>query len=323
MNYKKRIYFVSIVGTIVTIGTVLGYQKRSSITILPINAWSIGICHGATFDALTNPSNFLKPVITADNVTDIRADFVADPFLIQVQSVWYLFFEVFNAQTKQGDIACAKSNDGFTWNYQKVVLDEPYHLSYPFVFEWNDTIYMIPESAACRKLKLYKAVSFPSQWQEVAVLLEGEFGDHGLFRYKDTWWLYAGGDPNHHKSLRLFYADTLQGPWHEHPASPIIANDPGKARPGGRPLVFGDTIIRFAQDCKHAYGHSLNEFYITKLSKTEYHEVPSPKNPILHPGKELWRLHGMHHMDAHQYNDSTWIASIDGYSRILMLKYRY
>jgi hypothetical protein len=323
MKYKKQLYLISLVGVIVTIGAGLGFQKRSAITSLHQNNWSIGICHGTSFGDLTNPSNFIRPVITADSVTDIRADFVADPFLIHVQSVWYLFFEVFNLQTRQGDIAFAKSNDGFTWKYQQVALDEPYHLSYPFVFEWNNTIYMIPESAAGKKLKLYKAAPFPSHWEEVAVLLDGEFGDHGLFRYKNIWWLYAGADPYQHKSLRLFYADTLQGPWHEHPASPIITNNPGNARPGGRPLIFGDTIIRFAQECKHAYGHELNAFYITKLSKTEYHEVSAPINPVLHPGKEPWRLHGMHHMDAHRCNDSSWIASVDGYSRILILKYRY
>lgn len=40
-----------------------------------------------------------------------------------------------------GDIGVAASNDdGLTWEHLGVALDEPWHLSYPFVFSWKNEV---------------------------------------------------------------------------------------------------------------------------------------------------------------------------------------
>jgi hypothetical protein len=36
------------------------------------------------------------------------------------------------------------SRDAFSWTYQGVVLREQFHLSYPYVFRWNEEIFLIP-----------------------------------------------------------------------------------------------------------------------------------------------------------------------------------
>ena len=42
-----------------------------------------------------------------------------------------------------GDIGAAvSSDDGITWQHLGIVLDEPWHLSYPFVFSWQDQVRM-------------------------------------------------------------------------------------------------------------------------------------------------------------------------------------
>ena len=38
-----------------------------------------------------------------------------------------------------------------------IVLAEPFHLSYPYVFEWQGSHYMIPESGAAKSVRLYRA----------------------------------------------------------------------------------------------------------------------------------------------------------------------
>jgi len=48
-------------------------------------------------------------------VTDITADFVSDPFMLRDGAVWYMFFEVWNTRTGQGDIGLATSSDGLNW----------------------------------------------------------------------------------------------------------------------------------------------------------------------------------------------------------------
>lgn len=52
-----------------------------------------------------------------------------------------MFFETKNPVTSQGDIAAAISKDaGATWQQLGVVLDEEWHLSYPYVFSYENKV---------------------------------------------------------------------------------------------------------------------------------------------------------------------------------------
>ena len=285
--------------------------------------WSIGIYHGTTPFDICDAGDIRNPVVTAAQVTDVKAEFVADPFMIEKDGVWHMFFEVFEAARQKGEIGLATSRDCRRWSYQKIVLREPFHLSYPFVFKWRGDYYMVPESADANRIGLYRAKEFPHVWEFTGNLIEGTFGDHALFLYQDTWWLLAGAEPVLHNKLRLFYSTNLTGPWQEHPKSPIVEDDAKIARPGGRPLLFQGSIVRFAQDSAPTYGRILNAFLITKLSKTEYLEHPFEGNPILAPGRFPWNMHGMHHIDAHELAPGHWIACVDGYKREFRLKFEY
>lgn len=107
------------------------------------NKWSIGIYIGKTPFNFFDPGNIGNPVLTYKDVEDVSADFVADPFMIRKDDTWYMFFEVMNKQTNQGDIGLAISSDGLNWTYKQIVLDELFHLSYPYVFKWKNEFYMI------------------------------------------------------------------------------------------------------------------------------------------------------------------------------------
>ncbi len=52
------------------------------------------------------------------------------------------------------------------------MFERPYHLSYPFVFEHEGSVYMIPETMGSRRIELYKAKAFPFDWELVHVLKE-------------------------------------------------------------------------------------------------------------------------------------------------------
>jgi hypothetical protein len=54
-----------------------------------------------------------------------------------------------------------------------IVLKEPHHLSYPFLFQHQGAWYCCPEAASSGKITLYHAMSFPGEWQPVATLLDG------------------------------------------------------------------------------------------------------------------------------------------------------
>ena len=278
--------------------------------------WSIGIFEGNGPYNLTACNGAVSPILTGENVTDVDALFVADPFMIQQGGVWHMFFEVLNKATNLGEIGHAISRDGLTWAYQRIVLREPFHISYPYVFEWENEFYMLPECWRGGGVRLYKAASFPNSWTYIGTLLEGgRFADSSIFRHEDSWWLFSEtGEKVQSPKLRLFMSDSLLGSWQEHPMSPIVDMNPHIARPGGRVITVGDNLVRFAQDVYPVYGTQVYAFEIQELTTLTYKECRVKTEPILMAGSYDWNSGGMHHLDAHYMNNGRWLACVDGFS---------
>lgn len=283
-------------------------QQRRITNKAPV--WSIGIFSGPTLNALKPATE--TPVLSAGQVTDIPAEFVADPFMIQVANTWYMFFEVMNARTGRGEIGLAKSVNGIRWDYQQIVLSEPFHLSYPDIFCVDDQYFMIPESFEAEAMRLYRADPFPVKWSYVATLVVGPWVDSSPFFFDDRWWVFSNPVAPGNQVLELFYADAIEGPWQRHPMSPLISGDKRTARCAGRAIVVDNKPVRFAQDCFPHYGTSVRAFEITALTTSGYLEREMEASPILYAGEELWRRQGMHHIDPHFVNGQ-WLACVDGW----------
>ena len=276
--------------------------------------WSIGIYAGTSPFHLLPPAEISNPVLSHENVSDVPAGFVADPFMVRAGGMWYMFFEVFNEQTDKGEIGLASSRDGLAWTYQQIVLAEPFHLSYPYVFEWENEHYMIPETLEADAVRLYKATAFPTRWTFLGSLVEGSFADPSIFFFDDRWWLFACSTPYQHDTLRLYFAGELLAGWTEHPASPIVEGDRCRARPGGRVLVSDHRVTRFSQDCVPIYGTQVRAFDISHLTTKIYDEEENPHSPILAASDSGWNSGGMHHIDPHRVSKGQWIACVDGRS---------
>jgi hypothetical protein len=255
----------------------------------------------------------MNPVLSAADVSDVAAEFVADPFLAREGGRWFLFFEVKPLREKDGVIGLAESADGLHWGYRSIVLREPFHLSYPHVFSWRGDHYMTPETLGANRVRLYRAAEFPSRWEPVGDLIPGRHADPTLVRAGDTWWLFTCSLPYQHSELRLYYADELTGPWKEHPRSPIVADDARSARPAGRVVSCRGALLRFSQDCVPYYGHKVRAFRITRLTRDDYREEVALPDPFIAPGREAWCCRGMHHVDAQRWSDDEWIAVVDGF----------
>lgn len=281
--------------------------------------WSIGIYQGDSPFNFKAPKSVKNPVLTAKDVTDVKAEMVADPFMVWANERWYMFFEVMDDRISKGMIGLATSEDGLAWTYQRTVLNEPFHLSYPYVFKWQDDYYMIPESYQANAIRLYKAIDFPYQWTFVKDLLHGsDYVDSSIFQYNDRWWLFTTSTRS--DILRLYSADDLTGDWSEHPKSPIIQGNAHIARPGGRIVVTGGRIFRYTQDDEPYYGNQVRAFEITQLTTTHYQEREMPDNPILKASGTGWNQTGMHHIDPHPIGKDQWIACVDGYRTVLVHK---
>jgi hypothetical protein len=256
-----------------------------------------------------------NPVLTRRDVYDCRAAFVADPFMLRVKNTWYMFFEVYNTPARKGEIGLATSRDGLQWQYRRIVLAEPFHLSYPYVFHWEGDYYMVPESHRASQIRLYRARRFPEDWSYVATLLSGHrFADASLYRQDARWWLWTETNPaGSSDTLRLYWADTLAGPWREHPLSPVVVADPRLARPAGRVLHHHGRLFRFAQECYPRYGTNVRALEIIELTPAGYLEREVSSEPVLAPSGQGWNAAGMHHIDPHPLPAGGWIACVDGH----------
>jgi hypothetical protein len=250
-----------------------------------------------------------NPVVTALDVTDRRARFVADPFMLRRADGWHMFFEVMNCGTEQGDIGYAFSRDTITWEYRRIVLDEPFHLSYPYVFEHNGRLYMVPESRQSGAINLYAADDPAGPWTFQRTLIKGSFADPSLIFHNGRWWLFAVEGSY---SLAVFSSERLTGQWTRHPMSPLYPDDNSRTRPAGRVVSVGGKLMRFAQDNRERYGHRVRAFVIDRLEPNYFEEHEVPSGFVLSPRGRAWRELGMHHLDPHQRDDGRWFAVVDG-----------
>jgi glycosyltransferase involved in cell wall biosynthesis len=323
---KRKFMFTVLVVICLMIGFAGGIfvvMKRGIPFVTEREQWTIGIYEGKSPFSFDSFQFRWEPVFRAEDVTDVSAKFVADPFLIKEGATWYLFFEVYDNATQQGDEAVATSTDTRTWKYQQVILDEPFHLSFPYVFKWQNDYYMIPESYQANSVRLYKAVDFPTKWSFVKTLVEGrDYVDNTIVYFNGKWWLFSCVTSN--DTLYLFYADDLLGPWTEHPQSPIVQGNTHKARPSGRLLVYNNKLYRYTMDVNPPFGtHQIFAYEITEITPSSYSEKLVKEEPIFKPSGSGWNAQAMHQIDPVQVAPDDWITSVDGFGKYLIFGWQY
>lgn len=275
----------------------------------PLPQLSIGLLTGDSPWTLKADPRYPSPIISAGDVTDADAAFVADPFAYQRDGVWHLFFEVMNRGSGKGEIALATSTNLVDWFYQKIVLAEAFHLSYPAIYETAGEVWMVPESWEAKQVRLYRADPFPFRWVLHQILLDDMPGtDPTVFQNDDGSWsmLLCDARSTHNSTLLVFDAPEIRGPWTQSAQSPLVADKAEQARPGGHCFVVDGRRYRLGQDCSRRYGERLRSF-------------PMPDDPseaardVLSPTGRGWRALGGHHADLHAAAPGKgWLAFVDG-----------
>jgi hypothetical protein len=200
----------------------------------------------------------------------------ADPFLWTHEGHRYIFIEEMPYSTQRGHISCLSLDDQLNVVSNKIVLERPYHLSYPFLFVYDGQLYMMPETKSNHAIELYRCVHFPDQWEFARTLMSDvKAVDATLINKDGKWWLFANIEEEGESSwdtLHLFYADTpLSGQWTSHPRNPIV-KDVHTARPAGNILFENGVLIRPSQDCSVRYGYATNFNHIIVLTENDYAE---------------------------------------------------
>jgi hypothetical protein len=219
--------------------------------------------------------------------------FWADPFAVEHQGRCFVFFEELPYRTQKGRIMAVEVFEDADPGEAQVVLERPYHLSYPFVFAWDGTLYMLPETAGNGTVEVYRCEAFPFRWRLHRVLLENVSAfDATLWRENDSWWMFvniaeSGADSS--DELHLYRSTTPLGPWTAHRANPVIS-DVRRARSAGPLFTHDGKLYRPSQDCSLAYGHSVLINRVDVLNDDDYRETTVRR---IAPGwrKDILRVH--------------------------------
>ena len=274
-------------------------------------------CHGSHWRV---GWRFVEPggdVWTRRNLSGVRWNvlpdpvdhFYADPFPLNWQGKDYLFFEDLDHKTGKGVIAVVAFDEAGRPGPTMPVIEEPWHLSYPFLIERDGEMFMIPESSNIREIVLYRAVDFPLKWERHAVLVEGvEAADATIVEHDGLLYMTAvvreGVNSGYSDMLSIWWAKDLLGPWHAHEQNPVLVDD-RSARPAGNFVKRDGALYRPAQDCRRAYGAGVSLMKVTQLDREGFAQTSegmiSGGGPW--PGKRL-----------HTLNYNGRLEAIDGFT---------
>lgn len=225
--------------------------------------------------------------------------FWADPFLIKHDGTTYVFFEEYDYTEGRAWISAGIiQNEKF--EYLGKVIDAGYHMSFPFIFEHEGAIYLIPETATQRRLEIWRATCFPMKWELHKTTLSGwDLADTVLHKHHGQWYMLTNMcntmDSDFCNELHVFMIDSPDlNSVTPHPENPVVI-DSRTARNGGRLFTRNGRLYRPSQNNSYGvYGYGLNIMEITELTPTTYREQLVRKaEPNFRPG-----ITAIHHVDS-------------------------
>ena len=144
------------------------------------NRWKLAICE--IKNKRINVLKILKPGFW---------EFWADPFFILHKNKKYIFFECYNYFSKKGEIQCIELKKNKVIN-RKTILKKRHHLSYPFVFNFKNKFYLVPESYEDLQTSIYESVKFPYEWKKINTIFKGEkIADTTIFFKNKKFWIFV------------------------------------------------------------------------------------------------------------------------------------
>ena len=261
--------------------------RRAAATLLaplrrrgPVRHWNIALRGN---DALPDVRHFDLGAYTPLPVDP--GTFYADPFVVERDGGAFLFAEAYPYAAGKGLIVAAELGPDGEARPFRSVLERPWHLSYPYVFEWENETYLAPEGSSHGGVEVHRATAFPWGWTLAHhILPDWPLVDATFFDHEGRLWLLAGAATpggSDWDELHAWHAPALDGPWTPHALNPI-KSDCRSARPGGRPLRIGGRLLRPAQRCERQYGEALVWLEIRTLTPDAFAEVEV----------SLWRAEG-------------------------------
>jgi hypothetical protein len=203
--------------------------------------------------------------------------FWADPFIIAKNNLYYIFIEELLYKDDKGFISVIEMDKQGNYKKPVKVLEEDYHLSFPFLIEHEGNIFMIPETKNNNSIQIYRSVEFPNKWELEMKLIENiKAVDTVIYYHDDKYWLFTNKITNNgasfHDELFLYYSkNLLTQDWISHPQNPIVS-DVKNARQAGGLFEYKGQLYRPSQNCSHRYGYGMKMNRILEMNMNSYVE---------------------------------------------------
>jgi hypothetical protein len=270
-----------------------------------LEIWNIGFIEARAEDLLTQ-SRLTNVVWLA---SPRRHTFAADPFPLPRPSTASILVEDFEYVGSCKGVISRVDFDGASGRARfSPVINAPWHLSYPFVFQANGEVYCIPESFETRGCDLYRLAD-PDTFVLVRRLLHDiAVLDPTVFRHAGWWWLFCTDqDSGPHTKLYAYYAAKLESEWRPHALNPLKC-DITSARPAGAPFVVDGALYRPAQNCSLTYGGAVTLNHVVELSPERFQEVTVHQIGPERPGPYPAGFHTLNAVGARWVVDGkTWV----------------
>lgn len=225
--------------------------------------------------------------------------YAADPFGLWRGERLYVFAETFDYRVAIGRIEVFVFDRGLRFVERLPVLSEPWHLSYPQVFEADGETWLLPEAAASGRLTFYRAADFPTRWTPAfSVTFDPAPIDATPLWHDGRWWLFytpASDAAARVSVLHAAYAERLEGPWTQHPGNPLRVDRAG-ARPGGTPLATGEGVVLPVQDSARTYGDAVRLLHVDTLTPDAFAARAGAR--LTAPGAAAPFTRGLHTLSA-------------------------
>jgi hypothetical protein len=231
----------------------------------------------------------------------------ADPFVVRWKGRTYLFVEDISHGSDKATISMLEFGGAGPIGPPRAILDVPFHLSYPYVFQVDGKLYLMPESRQAGSIDLYSPSDDLAHWDHVArIMTNVQAADSTVVTWHEKLWLFcampAPGTRAACEELHLFFSSSLTTGWTPHPLNPVVS-DIRRARPAGTPFLRNGQLIRPAQDCSRRYGGSIVFNQVEILDEKRYCERPVSRiGPGWAPGVTA----------THTYNRVDEITVVDG-----------
>lgn len=240
----------------------------------------------------------------------------ADPFLFVNNGRLHLFYEEMLLGKGLGVIKTMSTEDLILWTRPTQVTHEyDRHFSYPYIFENNGVIYMLPETGADHTIRLYRAKNESlTKLEFVKIILQRDnpsedirfdFADSCIVYHNGLYYLFTSYCLNDNYYLELYTSKHFDCDYVIHPQSPVcISAEYGRC--GGAVFRYHNKLYRPAQDCKHVYGGQLHLFEIDNLSPDSYAEHLVKRNMI--DQNVPFFKDGGHHINLANFKGKTVVA---------------